>query len=119
MVHRADQPTLVRKSLAVHVLHRAWPRQELRQRVTADRHDYARVDGRDLCFEKRVACGDLVLFGIAIPGGPMLDHIGDEHVASREPGRFQELIQKLARGTHEGPTLLVLIEAWRLANQND
>ena len=64
-------------------------------------HDDLRPHGRDLAQQVRTAGGRLVLPRCAIPGGPALDHVGDEDRLAPDARRGQRLGQDLARRTDE------------------
>src|SRR5437867_68269 len=95
----------------------AW--EELPHRVAAERDDHAGLQDLEVAAEPHVTGGDLFRERVAVLGGPVPNHVGDEDLAAVEPDAREELVEELPRGAHEGLSLHVLVVARRLAEEED
>src|SRR5512132_2665796 len=93
--------------------------QELAHRVTAERHDDARLQQGEMALQPYVAGGYLFGQRVAVLGRAMPHDVGDEHLASVQPDVRQELVEELSCGSDEGPTLEILVVSGRLAKEED
>jgi hypothetical protein len=61
---------------------------------------------------------DLVRLRVAVPRGAALEDVADVDMTPVEADVRQELLEQLARLPHERDPLLVLVEAWSLADEH-
>src|SRR6266508_1217354 len=94
-------------------------REELPHRVTSERHDDARLQHLEVALQPDVARGDLLRQRVAVLRRPVADDVGDEHLAAVQTDAGEELVEQLPRGAHERPSLLVLVIAGRLTEEED
>ena len=67
----------------------------------------------------RLAGRDLLGERVAISGRPAFEDIRDEDVGARQPDPAEQLVEELACLSHERDTLLILVEARRLADEHE
>ena len=91
--------------------------EELRREV-AERGNKRRLDQLDLPEEVRLAGLDLLGLRVAVAGRAALEHVRDVDVRARETDPVQQLLEQLAGLADERHTLLVLVEAGRLADEH-
>src|SRR5208283_2725835 len=115
MIGREVGPAGPRCGPPVHLAERR-PREELLQRRVAQQHDDLRIDQLDLPTEVRVALVPFRPRGSPVPGRPALHDVRDEDALSPEPRHREEAQEVLARRSHEGPSLPVLVGAGALAH---
>ena len=100
------------------------PDRELRieQRLRgerAERDDDLGPNDLQLTHEIRAAGSDFRRRGVPIRRWPMLEHVADEHVFSRQLDGAKNLCQQLTSSTDKGAALLVFVLAGRLANADE
>src|SRR5215213_4629521 len=88
-------------------------------RKGAQRQYHLGPDELDLPYQIRRAGDHLVGHRIAVPGWAMLEDVGDEHVFTLEVDRGEDLVEQLARLSHERLSLLVLVRSRRLAHTHE
>src|SRR5256885_4328811 len=98
---------------------RSLPGHQTLQRVPSeDEHDF-RLDQGQLLPEVWRTRLDLVRHRVAVHGRPALKNIRDVDIGAAERNASEQRVEQLARGTHEGFALAVLVEAGRLADDHD
>ena len=93
------------------------PGQQLGGEI-AQRADDPRLDQADLLEQVGVARLDLDRRGVAIPGRPAHQDVGDEDFRTRHPDLLQQLGQESARAADERQPLAVLFRPRRLADEH-
>ena len=94
------------------------PAGEKLRREVAERRDDGRLDQLDLPEEMALARLDLVRLRVAVPGRAALQDVRDEDVAALQSDPGEQLVEQLARLADERQSLLVLVEAGRLADEH-
>jgi hypothetical protein len=97
----------------------AFPGHERLKAVTAQRHDERRVEDLQLTFEVGAAGRHLIRLGVAIPGWPAFDDVGDEDLLALPAHEAEELFEEIAGGAHERPPLAILVLAGSLPDEDD
>jgi len=67
-----------------------------------------RLAGRDLLWER-----------VAVSRRPAFEDIRDKNVGARQSDPAEQLVEELACLPHERDTLLILVEAWGLADEHE
>src|SRR5437660_11127835 len=86
---------------------------EAAKRGRAERDEDPRSDGLNLAPEVRPTHFDLVRLRRAVRGGSTLNHVRDEDVLPREPGRGEGRVAPAAGGPHERPAGRMFLPARR------
>ena len=94
-------------------------REEVPERMAPERDDDLRLDDGDLHLEPGHALGFFLRRGVAIARRSKLHDVGNVDFLPLQTDGIQEFIQKLARGTDEGPTELIFLFSRGLANEHD
>ena len=89
------------------------------RRVAPERHDDGRLDQLDLAPQPRLAALDLLRMRIAVLRRPALQDVGDEDVVALKADPLEQRRQQLAGGSDERDSLLVLLLAGGLADEED
>src|SRR6266511_482547 len=118
MEHREDADAVDDARLAVDAADRL-AGQPLAHGEAAERHDDAGPQGGKLLGRPPVARRDLERQRVAVVRRPVPHDVRDEDLRAVEADDGEELVEEVPGRAHEGAALLVLVEAGRLAEEED
>ena len=93
--------------------------QQCLSRPIAQRTHELGPDHLDLLHEERLASIHFIRFRVAIVRWPAFDDVRDINLVARQIRRGQQIVQELARRSHERLSFLVFVEARRFADKHD
>src|SRR3990170_3251379 len=118
VVHRHEINAVPHLRLAVHLAD-CVARGEPGQGVSPQADDDLRLYQLDLPLEVLAAGVDLPGERVAVVWRAALDDVGDEHLVAAQADGGDQFVQEAAGGPDEGAGLLVLVEAGRLAHEQN
>jgi hypothetical protein len=87
--------------------------------MPAQRHNYLRMNDRNLSIQISLTRLNLIDLRIAVAGRTTFYHIGDKHGLSVDVGLRQKFIEKLSGPAHKGNPLLIFMEAGGFSNEHN